>query len=376
MTSDNPQATSPPQQLRRRLPTLKTWLIILVGLVLLAYGANWLHFRFTHLQLDDARVDGEVITIASRVSGWVTALPAVEGDEVKKGQVLVAVDDRDSRAQRDVLRSRLASIDQQMGVVRAQSGQVDEETLGKLQAETNRLAAAQANVAGLDIQVKQAADDYKRSADLAQQKWLSPQALERTRLAYEQVQENQRKAVAEVAAARGTLSSAGGSRKQLQVMVQQLQVLARQADELRAEIRRQELDIGDRSILSPADGKVVMTFVRNGEHVTAGQRILMFHDPSRIWVEANVKETEVARLKVGMPVQVHVDAYRDQVFEGSIYRIGQAATSKFALLPDPNPSGNFTKITQRLPIRILLKDKDTLLRPGMMVEVSIDVRNR
>ena len=181
--------------------------------------------------------------------------------------------------------------------------------------------------------------------------------------------------MADVAAARGTLSAAGGSRKQVQVMERQLLVLTAQAAEIRAEVHRQEVDIADRTIKSPADGRIVMTFVRKGEHVASGQRIAMFHDPNQIWVEANVKETAIGLLKPGMKAEVRVDAYPGRVLRGEIYRIGQAATSKFALLPDPNPSGNFTKITQRLPVRILLTDKDLALRPGMMVEVDIAVRN-
>jgi membrane fusion protein (multidrug efflux system) len=118
-----------------------------------------------------------------------------------------------------------------------------------------------------------------------------------------------------------------------------------------------------------------MTFVRKGEHVAVGQRIAMFHDPKEIWVQANVKETAVGLLKPGMKADVRIDAYPGRVFRGEIHRIGQAATSKFALLPDPNPSGNFTKITQRLPVRILLADKDLTLRPGMMAEVDIAVGN-
>ena len=124
-----------------------------------------------------------------------------------------------------------------------------------------------------------------------------------------------------------------------------------------------------------ADGKVVMTFMRKGEHVATGQRILMFHDPNEIWVEANVKETDVGLLKPGMNADIRVDAYPGKVFTGKVFRIGQAATNKFALLPDPNPSGNFTKITQRLPVRILFTEKDRALRPGMMVEVYIAIRN-
>src|SRR5829696_8307160 len=119
-------------------------------------------------------------------------------------------------------------------------------------------------------------------------------------------------------------------------MQHQLGVLGSQAGEIRAEIERQQVDLNDRTITSPADGNIVMTFARKGEHVAAGQRIAMFHDPSQIWVEANVRETAIGQLKPGMKVEVRIDAYPGRVFHGTIHRIGQAATSKFALLPDPN----------------------------------------
>jgi membrane fusion protein, multidrug efflux system len=353
----------------------KLWAVGVVALLLAAWGGYWLYQRWLHVYIDDARIDGEVITISSRVSGWITELPVIEGDEVKKGQLLAQVDDRDSRLQREVLVAKLNALENQATVVQAQSGQVDQETLGKYQSEISRLAAAQAEVASFDVQLQQARDDYRRARDLAEAKWLSPQAMERARSTYHQVQENHRKSLAEVAAARGTLSAAGGSRRQIKVMERQLLVLARQADEVRAEVKRQEVDIADRRIVSPADGRVVMTFVRNGEHVAPGQRILMFHNPDEIWIEANVRETDVGRIKPGMKADIRVDAYPGQVFAGKVFRIGQAATNKFALLPDPNPSGNFTKITQRLPVRILLTEKNPALRPGMMVEVYIALRD-
>ena len=354
---------------------MKAWVFGAVAIVLAAWAGEWLFHRSTHLYVDDARIDGEVITISSRVSGWITELPVIEGDEVKKGQLLARVDNRDSVLQREVLLAKLGGIESQMAVVRAQTGQVDQETLGKFESESNRLIAAEAEVAAFGVQLKQARDDYKRAQELTAAKWLSQQAMERARTEYQRTEEGHRKAMAEVAAARGTLSAAGGSRRQVRVMAQQLIVLARQADEIRAQISQQEVDIADRAIISPADGKVVMTFVRKGEHVSPGQRIGMFHDPKEIWVEANVKETDIGLLKPGMKAEIRVDAYSGRVFSGEVYRIGQAATNKFALLPDPNPSGNFTNITQRLPVRILLADKDPALRPGMMVEVDIDVRN-
>ncbi|MCI3952401.1 MAG: secretion protein HlyD, partial [Burkholderiales bacterium] len=346
-----------------------------VAVMLAVWGGHWLYQRWTHIYIDDARIDGEVITISSRVSGWITELPVIEGDVVKKGQLLAQVDDRDSQLKREVLAAKLEALENQAAVVKARSGQVDQETLGKYQSESNRLAAAQAEVASLQVQLKQAQEDYRRARELAEAKWLSPQAMERARSTYQQVEQNHRKALAEVAAVRGTLSAAGGSRRELRVMERQLVVLEHQADELRAEIKRQEVDIADRRIVSPGNGKVVMTFVRQGEHVSPGQRILMFHDPDDIWVEANVRETDVGRLKPGMKADIHVDAYPGKVFAGTVFRIGQAATNKFALLPDPNPSGNFTKITQRLPVRIKLAEKNPDLRPGMMVEIYIALRD-
>ena len=365
-----------PRRPRARLTgQRKLWVVVIAAVVFAGWGGHWLYQRWTHIYIDDARIDGEVVTISSRVSGWITELPVVQGDAVKKSALLAQVDDRDSRLQKEVLLSKLQAIENQMAVVQAQGGQVDQETLGKFQSETNRLAAAEAEVAAVDTQVKQARDDLKRAQELADAKWLSPQALERARTTYKEVQERHRKAVSEVAAVRGTLSAAGGSRRQLKVIERQILVLANQANEIRAEIRRQEVDIADRTITAPEDGRVVMTFVRKGEHVSPGQRLMMFHDPNDIWVDANVKETTVGLLKPGMKAEIHVDAYPGKVFEGKISSIGQAATSKFALLPDPNPSGNFTKITQRLPVRILLAEKNPLLRPGMMVEVYIGVRN-
>jgi membrane fusion protein (multidrug efflux system) len=367
---DEPSAAKP-----RWRVWVKIWLVAALAIGLVVWAGNWLTHRWSHVVVDDARIDGEVVTISSRVSGWVTELPVIEGDEVKAGQIIARVDDRDSRLHREVLVARLKAIESQMGVTRAQSGQVAEETLGKYDSETNRLAAAQAEVASVEANLKQAKLDHDRAASLHAKEYISGQDMDRARTTYMQAQESHRKALAEVAAARGTLSAAGGSRKQVNVMRQQIGVLEQQAAEIRAEIQRQDVDLADRTIKSPADGRIVMTFARKGEHVAAGQRIAMFHDPKEIWVQANVKETAVGLLKPGMKADVRIDAYPGRVFRGEIHRIGQAATSKFALLPDPNPSGNFTKITQRLPVRILLADKDVLLRPGMMAEVDIAVGN-
>jgi membrane fusion protein (multidrug efflux system) len=136
-------------------------------------------------------------------------------------------------------------------------------------------------------------------------------------------------------------------------------------------MRRQALDIKDRTILSPVDGVIDTTFVNEGEYVRPGQRLMLIHDPSQIWVKANIRETELRYVKIGAPVEISVDAFPDRIFKGEVFRIGNTTTSEFSLLPSPNPSGNFTKITQRLPVRIKVTQDGELLRPGMMVEIDI-----
>jgi membrane fusion protein (multidrug efflux system) len=278
-----------PARLRR-----KYWALAIAGLLLLAWIVHWAYFRWTHVYVDDARIDGEIITLSSRVSGWVTELPVIEGEVVKKGDLLFRIDDRDSRLQREVLVARLEAVEGEMAAVRARGGQVNIETQGRFDSESHRLKASEAEAAALAAQMKQARDDYERARELAAAKWLSPQAMERAHTAYQQAQENHRRALAAIAAARGSVAAAQGSRREVQVMQHQYSALAHQADEIRAEIRRRDIDIADRVISSPGDGRVVRTFVRRGEHVSAGQRILMFHDPQAIWVEANVKETDIA----------------------------------------------------------------------------------
>ena len=370
MTDATSPASNPASNSAKLRSKGKTWALLAAALVLIAWGAHWVYQRYTHIYIDDARIDGNIITLSSRAAGWLTELPVIEGDEVKKGQILARIDERDSALMREVLVSKLQAIESQMAVMRAQTGQVDQETLGRFQSETNRLAAAEAEAASINTQLRQAENEHQRMQKL--EKYVSGQEVDQARSTFQQAQERHRKALAEAAAARGALSSAGGSRQQVNVIAQQMLVLMRQADEMRAEIRRRDIDIADRAITAPADGRVVMTFARKGEHVATGQRILMFHDPNDIWVEANVKETDIGQLKPGMKAAIHVDAYPGKKFRGEITRIGQAATNRFALLPDPNPSGNFTKITQRLPLRLKLLERDVNLRPGMMVEVYVE----
>ena len=150
-------------------------------------------------------------------------------------------------------------------------------------------------------------------------------------------------------------------------------VLEARRDELLARIRRQELEVAAHTASSPLAGVVSKVFLEVGEHVVPGQRIALVHDPRAVYVQANIRETEIRKLALGQEVRIEVDAYPDRVFEGKVSAIGLAATSTFALLPSAKPSGSFTKVTQRFPVRIVVEKGEETLRPGMMVEVFIDI---
>ena len=150
-------------------------------------------------------------------------------------------------------------------------------------------------------------------------------------------------------------------------------ILEAQRDGVLARIRRQELAVAAHRVSSPLGGVVSKMFVQAGEHVEPGQRIALVHDPEEIYVLTNIRETEIRKLALGQSVRIEVDAYPDRSFGGTVSAIGTAATSTFALLPSAKPGGSFTKVTQRFPVRVALEPEGESLRPGMMVEVYIDV---
>jgi membrane fusion protein (multidrug efflux system) len=343
------------------------------GLVLLG---NWVYDRFTHVYIDDARITADVISVSSRVSGWVTKLNVAEGEQVRPGQVLVAIDDRDANLRLTELEARLSSIDAERARLVAEKAMVDRQTSSQYDMRQSQVQAARAALAGRKSDLDLARTDFERTKKLLARKVVSRQRWEEKRSAYRVAEQAHQQARAEVAAANASLIEASADRERLLVLDRQVAALIHQKAEIQAQRDRQNLDLRDRLIQSPIEGVVDKTFINPGEYVSAGQRLLMVHDPKKIWVSANVRETDIRHMKVGSAARVSVDAYPDSVFEGTIVRIGSAATSEFALLPTPNPSGNFTKIAQRLNIRIALKEQSALLRPGMMVEVDIGIDDR
>lgn len=359
-----------PRSSRRWLPLL----LILAALVALgAWGADWLRSRLAYVHETDARVVSDMVAVASRVEGWVSALEVQAGETVAAGQPLAQVDDRSARLHLEELRAELTSLEAELGRIDARRAMVDDQTKSRLKTVESGISVAKASVSSLEHEVRLATSEYERARKLSKRGVVSTNDLDRARTVYHRTKQALLSARAESAAATAKLAEMTADRRELAVLDADARVIESKLAQHRARIARQALVVEEHRLLVPSDGVISRTFVETGEYLRPGQRIALLHDPTKIWVEANVRETEIGRLKLGQVVRIRVDAYPDMVIRGKVERIGQATTGEFALLPTPNPSGNFTKVTQRLPVRIAVEQRENLLRPGMLVEVDVEV---
>jgi len=363
-----------PTRRRFRIAPLRLLIIALVALGAIAFGAYEVYMRLTHVSEYDARVTADIVTISSRAEGWVVELPALEGMTVDVGQVIVRIDDRVARLRVEALQSQIKSVQADRARLQAERRMIENQLEAKAKTRTSGVRATEAARAALDSDILLAKQELDRARALSQRGVITDRQLETAQANVTRLESTRRRLDAERLQAEGTLGEALAERDRLDVIDGQIAGLEPVEANLQAQLRQQQIDVGDRTIKSPVPAVIDRVFVEPGEYVQAGQRILMLHNPKEVWVEVNIKETQLRKLKLGQPVAVSVDAFPDDTFRGKVTRIGSATTSRFALLPTPNPSGNFTKITQRVPVKIDFTEMPKPLSPGMMVEVDIDIR--
>ncbi len=357
-------------------PRRKKRLLVAAVIVAAMIPAFWLYLRWNHVTENDAHVLADMVTISSRVDGWVAARPVTDGDTVTQGEELVAIDQRETALQVEELRAKLDSLRLQSERLKAQLAVTQGSTESDVAAAQARYEAAEAGQHAVEAELERNRLDFTRNQQLVNQDVISHQAWDVTRTTTQQVAEKLRQARAEIAEAKANQAAALARRGDVVVLKKQIEQLDADMAQVRAQIHQKEVELADRVVKSPVDGVVDQKFVEPGEYVIPGQRLVLLHDPKGVWIEVDLKETKIADLRPGQPVDISVDAYPGRRFAGTVERIGNAATNQFALLPSPNPSGNFTKITQRVPVRIKVNQPDdNPLRPGMMVEVDIDTSN-
>lgn len=354
-SSAAPEAVSPtPKRRRVRL------ILLLAGLCTATWGGYRYWQGFSRVTTDNAQVAGRVVPILPKIGGFVAAVAVEENQRVAAGTLLASIDDRDYRA-------RLAQAEAELQIALAAAGK--EGASGQAHAQ---LAAARATAGPARSNIEQAlanADkaqkDLERQRALVAKKMVSPQSLDAAEAAA-------RAALAQVRAARETAVSAG---EQVTASNAALHAAAAKVEAARAVRDLAAIQLADTRLIAPADGVIGSRSAEPGQLAQAGQPLLTLVTED-IWVTANLKETDVAAVKPGQPVRIEIDAYPGAVFQGKVDSISPASGAVFALLPPDNATGNFTKVVQRIPVRIRVDKGDAAhpLRPGMSAVVTIATR--
>jgi membrane fusion protein (multidrug efflux system) len=356
-----PAEITPSGQARARSPNARR-LALLGAAVLLVVGAAgtfgyrwWTVGRFIEAT-DDAYVSAHNTTLAAKVAGYVASIAVEDNARVRAGDVIATIDDGDFRLAADAARDKVAT--QQATV----------ERIGRqILAQQATVAQAKAQLVSAQAGATRAQLELDRQQTLSQRAYASRQTLE-------QAQSNRDQAAAGVQSAQAALDAADAN---VDVLKAQQQEAARALDELRTALAKAERDLSFTVIRAPVDGVIGNRAVQTGDFVQTGQRLASLVPLDEVYVDANFKETQLAHLRPGQKVAITVDALSDQAIEGTIASLAPASGAVFSLLPPDNATGNFTKIVQRLPVRVSVPPDvaaQRMLRPGMSVVVSVNTK--
>lgn len=356
-------STAVPATRKRLLPRL----VLVMALACLAGWLGWkVWWGLSHVSTDNAQIEGHIVPLMPKVGGFVTAVNVRDHQLVKAGDLLVQIDDRDSIV-------KLAQSEAELQLALANAGKAGEGGRLAGQAEA-QVAAARAAAAGARSSIDQAlanADkaqkDLQRIRSLVTQKMASAQALDAA-------EANARAALAQVRTSRDNAASAG---EQVTASGAALRAALAKVEAARAARDLAANQLADTRILAPASGVISNKSIEPGQYVQSGQPLLAVVPLEEVWVVANLKETDLNRLKVGDMAEIEVDAYGGMQVEGQVESISPATGARFSMLPPDNATGNFTKVVQRVPVKIRVRqstDPARPLRPGMSVGVVITTR--
>lgn len=358
----------------------KLLLIAVLVVAALMWIGQWLWYRTTHVVEDNASVTTDLVTVSSRLAGRIDRFTLDTGDQLQAGNTIAELYREPEKQELTRLQARVARMEARLAFEQQQIEQSRQQLQGGITNAEQQLQAARSDLKVAEVDLEDAEQTWQRTDTLFQSGSLSKQQRDRNYYDLQSAHARLETARQQVALRESQRDSASlglfsGSTMPLptpDLLQAQTAITQQELTEARAEVRKQQTLLDDMTITSPADGVVARTFVETGEYLSPGQPILMMYQPDNVWIEARVKETDVRGLAVGQNVKIRVDAWPDRSFSGTVRVIGGAATSEFALIPSSNPSGNFTKVTQRIPVRISVDEGDhRLLSPGMMVVVAI-----
>lgn len=405
--------TRGPQPRSRALP------VVLGGglIVALVAAGVWLHYRY-QVSTDDAQVDGHIVPMSAKINGSVLQVLVDDNQQVKAGDVLVRIDPRDYQAKVDQEKAALALAESQAHAAQVtvpltrdttQSGtsgmsaglataeaQAVQAKLAADQAATSDLSYARSNLAAAQANNEKAQADLARMRPLVAKAEISEQQFDaytaaakvaeaQLKAAQDRVQSAEQAAAnaraayeasqARVRQMRAELAQSKANEKQVLVSDAQVVSAAARVQEARANLAAAELNLSYTTIVAPVDGEVTKKSVEPGQIVQPGQALMAIIPLKDVWVTANFKETQLANVHPGQPAEIHVDMY-GRTIKGKVDSISGGTGARMSLLPPENATGNFVKVVERIPVKIVFDSlpPDVVLRPGMNVDATIITR--
>lgn len=351
----------------------RTALIVLAIIVTIGIVAAFFYVRYisTHISTDDAFIEGSIFTISPKIPGTVYKVYVDDNQPVKRGDLLVEIDPIDYQVK----------VEEKWTELNAEEAKIEEiesnitvaiKRLSELQAAEK---SAEADLALQNARLNQAEIDRKRAKNLYSKGAIPKETYERAETAYKLVQ-------AQVTAATENLKQAKRAVETHEAVIQQARsrksVQMSFIKQQEAELRTAQLRFGYTKIYSPTDGYVTKKSIESGNEVTSGQPLMAVVSLEDVHVIANYKETQLEKVKPGQEVEIEVDMYPDRTFHGTVQSIMAGTGSAFSLFPPENATGNYVKVVQRIPVKIVFDEdmnKEHILRIGMSVVPTILIKD-
>jgi len=352
-----PIVPSPSPTPKKERPSLRSALLMavvaLLGIVLVLRAWNIGPFQTADISTDNAYVRGQVTVLAPQVNGYVTEVLVKDYEHVRAGQPLVKIDSRTYQAALAQAQAQLANANAQL----ANASQTQAQNQASLKAKQATLQATQA-------EAERAQAELRRVEDLAQRGSVSLNERDKVRATARLAISNTDKARADIAIGQATIKATTVNHAALEAAVQMAQ----------AQVQQAQINLDNTTVHAPSDGQVSEVSARQGQYVAAGSQLL-YVVPSQLWVVANFKETQTAHVRTGQNAHFTVDGLDSASLTGKVLEIAPATGSEFTVLKADNATGNFTKVVQRLPVKIAIDANQPLaqrLRAGMSVVAHVD----
>lgn len=345
------------QAVRRSRP----WLLALLVCTLAAGGGLWLHDHWGLEETDNAQLQAHLVDISSRVAGSIMAVPVQDNQAVRAGALLVRLDPRDALVQLRRSEAELQEARRQAEALQAQTG----TSRSGAEAAANQAAADQ-QVARAELE--RASTDLERLEFLLRQGGVSRQEVDRARASF-------REAQGQLTRSQATALQARASERQVGVDRDRAAAAEARSRQAEASLSEARLRLSYTRILAPTAGRIGSRTAEPGRQVQPGQPLMTLVSPHP-WVEANFKETQLQALRAGQPAEVSLDAFPGVRLHGRVVSVAPASGARFALLPPDNATGNFTKVVQRVSVRIALEEVPPALAPRLVPGLSARVQVR